>query len=83
MDWRSSDVYSDVFEVAAHGLEPNKVKGRYNLLKIAIADGLYYYVEVRQRSRGKVQTDQVFDKNINLGTMQYKLSDEANVGGVV
>lgn len=83
IDWKSQEAFNETFEVCAHGLQPNTKKDRYNLLKIAIADGLYYYVEVRQRSMGKVETDQIFDMNINLGTMQRKLSVEENVGGVV
>lgn len=83
IDWRDRDTFSQAFEIAAHGLEPNKSRGRYNVLKIWISDSLCYYVEVRQRSMGGKRTGQVFDRSINLGARQPGLSDEANVGGVV
>lgn len=55
--------FSQEYEVAAHGLTQNAVGGRYHLLKIKVAEGLFYYVEVRQQPGA---TTQVFDRDIPL-----------------
>jgi hypothetical protein len=55
--------FSQEYEVVAHGLAQNTAGGRYHLLKIKVAEGLFYYVEVRQRPGS---TTQVFDSNIPL-----------------
>jgi len=55
--------FSQEYEVVAHGLAQNTAGGRYHLLKIKVAEGLFYYVEVRQRPGA---TTQVFDSNIPL-----------------
>ena len=60
-------------DLVAHGLTENTAGGRYHLAKIRVAEGLYYYVEVRQRPDG---TAQVFDDNIPLGSAPHQ-------GGVV
>ena len=55
--------FSQEYEVVAHGLAENTYGGRYHLIKIRVADGLCYYVEVRQQPDG---TTQIFDDSIPL-----------------
>ena len=59
------NAFSQDIDVVAHGLTKNTVVGRYHLIRIKVANGLYYYVEVRQRPG---TTTQVFDDNIPIGT---------------
>jgi IPT/TIG domain len=67
------NAFSHEYDVVAHGPSENSAGGRYHLLKIKVADGLYYYVEVRQRPG---TTSQVFDPSIPL-------DGASNDGGVV
>lgn len=55
------NAFSQDIEVVAHGSARNGVQGRFHLVKIQVAAGLVYYVEVRQKPGG---TTQVFDENI-------------------
>ncbi len=59
------NAFSQDIDVVAHGLTKNTVVGRCHLVRIKVADGLYYYIEVRQRPG---TTTQVFDDNIPIGT---------------
>jgi IPT/TIG domain len=62
LDW-SRNAFSQDIEVVAHGLARNTVAGRYHLIKIKVANGLCYYVQVRQRPGGTTAA-QVFDDSI-------------------
>jgi hypothetical protein len=65
--------FSQEFEVIAHGLAQDTSATRFHLIKIKIADGLHYYVQVRQRPG---TTAQVFDDSIPL-------AGASNQGGVI
>ncbi|MEV0294329.1 IPT/TIG domain-containing protein [Nocardia sp. NPDC050710] len=65
--------FSEDHDVVAHGLTKALAAGQYRLIKIKVADGLFYYVEVRQRPG---TTTQIFDDNIPIGA-------GANQGGVI
>lgn len=67
------NAFDQEYDVVAHGLAENAAAARYHLLRIRVADGLYYYVEVRQRPGA---TAQVFDGSIPL-------DGALNQGGVV
>lgn len=68
--------FSGEFLVVAHGETQNSTAGRYHLIKIQIARGLHYYVEVRQRPDPGAPTPRVFDANIPLDGATHQ-------GGVV
>ncbi len=57
------NAFRQEYEVVAHGLVENAAGARYHLIKIRVAEGLYYYVEVRQRPG---TTGQIFDDSIPL-----------------
>jgi hypothetical protein len=57
------NAFSQEYEIVEHGLTENTTGGRYHIIKIRVTNGLFYYVEVRQRPGG---TSQVFDENIPL-----------------
>ena len=65
--------FSQEFEVVAHGLAEDTSANRVHLIKIKVADGLHYYIQVRQRPG---TTTQVFDDNIPL-------AGASNQGGVI
>lgn len=65
--------FSQEYDVIAHGLAEDTDANRFHLIKIKIADGLYYYVQVRQRPGA---TAQVFDDDIPL-------AGAPNQGGVI
>jgi len=67
------NAFSQDIDVVAHSLTKNAVVGRCHLIRIKVANGLFYYVEIRQRPGA---TTQVFDDNIPIGTAP-------NEGGVV
>lgn len=56
--------FSQEFDIVAHGLSENGDIGRVHLVRIKVSDGLFYYVEVRQRP--VAGSAQVFDENIPL-----------------
>ncbi len=66
IDWATEN--GGTYRVAAHGLKEALVEGCYHLIKIRIANGLYYYIEVRQSpyiGPGNVeQSKQVFDNKL-------------------
>lgn len=62
LTWNRNPFSQDI-EITAHGGTRNTVAGRYHAVKIKVADGLFYYLEVRQRP-GTV----VFDDSIPFGT---------------
>ena len=66
--------FSNQYELVAHGLTQNTNAGRYHVIKIRVGDGLFYYVEVRQRPPGG--STQQFDENIPLGAATHS-------GGVI
>jgi hypothetical protein len=72
LNW-DRNAFSRDIDVVAHGLNKNTVVGRSHLVRIKVANGLYYYIEVRQRPGSTVQ---VFDDNIPIGSAP-------NQGGVV
>lgn len=53
--------YSQEFEVVAHGSTENSLGARYHLIKIHVANGLCYFIEVRQRPDSDPQ---IYDENI-------------------
>ncbi len=69
--------FSQSFDVIAHGDAQNAAGGRYHLVKIKVTDGLYYYIEVRQRPDAAAATPAIYDENIPLN------GAEARQGGVV
>jgi len=64
LQWDRNSFSQDI-DVVAHSLAKNAVVGRCHLIRIKVANGLYYYVEVRQRPG---TTTQIFDDNIPIGT---------------
>ncbi len=64
--------FSQEYDVVAHGLAEDGT-GRVHLVKIKVADGLFYYVQVRQRPG---TTTQIFDDSIPL-------DGASNQGGVI
>jgi len=57
----------------AHGASQNTNPNRFHLIRIKVADALYYYIEIRQRPDPAASPAQVFDASIPLngvGTMQ-------------
>lgn len=65
--------FSQEFDVVAHGLAEDTSASRFHLIRIKIADGLHFYVQVRQRPG---TTTQVYDDSIPL-------AGAPNQGGVV
>ena len=65
--------FSQEFDVVAHGLAQDTSASRYHLIKIKIADGLHYYVQVRQQPG---TTTQIYDDSIPL-------AGATNQGGVI
>ena len=57
------NAFNQEYEVVAHGLTENAAAARYHLIKLHVGDGLYYYIEARQRPG---TTTQVFDPQIPL-----------------
>lgn len=55
--------FSQEFEIVAHGGVRNNVAGRYHAVKIIVAAGLFYYLEVRQRPG-----THIFDDSIPVDT---------------
>jgi M6 family metalloprotease-like protein len=58
--------FSQEYDIVAHGLTQDASASRYHLVRIKVSDGLYYFVEVRQRPDPAAATPQVFDENILL-----------------
>ena len=58
--------FAQEYELVAHGLTQDTAANRYHLIRIKVSDGLYYFVEVRQRPDPTAGTVQVFDENIPL-----------------
>lgn len=68
--------YDHTYEIVAHGDTQNGLGNRYHILRIKVSEGLYYYVEVRQRPDTGAATPALYDENIPLGTSTHQ-------GGVV
>jgi hypothetical protein len=68
--------FSETFEIVAHGETQNTLGTRCHLVKIRVTEGLYYYIEVRQRPDLTAATLRVFDENIPLDGATHQ-------GGVV
>ena len=58
--------FSQEFDLVAHGLNEDTDANRVHLIRIKVADGLYYFLEVRQRPDTAGADPQVFDGNIPL-----------------
>jgi hypothetical protein len=56
--------FSREIEVVAHGSSPNTMANRYHIIRIMIASGINYYIEVRQRP--PPSSGQIFDAQIPL-----------------
>lgn len=72
LNWDRNPTSND-FEIVAHGLNINTAADRCHLVKIKVAEGLFYYIEVRQRPGS---TSQIFDDSIPVGAAP-------NDGGVI
>lgn len=72
LNWDRNPFSQDI-DVVAHGLAQDTSASRFHLIKIKVADGLHYFVQVRQRPG---TTLQVFDDSIPLG-------GASNQGGVI
>lgn len=58
------------FTVVAHGTNQNENPDYYHLIKIQVANGLYYYIEVRQQ-QSDVTGLLLFDREIPLNGAMY------------
>ncbi|MGY2093449.1 IPT/TIG domain-containing protein [Nocardia gipuzkoensis] len=58
--------FSQEFDLAAHGLTQDADPNRRHLIRIKVADGLFYFVEVRQCPDTVGGDTQIFDENIIL-----------------
>nr|MDO8111036.1 IPT/TIG domain-containing protein [Candidatus Sigynarchaeota archaeon] len=58
--------FSQEFDIIAHDLNQNTNASLYHLIRIKVSDGLYYFVEVRQRPDTSAAAPQIFDENITL-----------------
>ncbi len=68
--------FNQTYEIVAHGDTQNSLGNRYHIVRIKVTNGLYYYIEVRQRPDPAAATPSVFDGNIPL-------DGAAHQGGVV
>lgn len=75
LSW-STAPFSSEFDIVAHGPTQDADPTRCHLLRIRVSDGLYYFVEVRQRPDAADPAAQVFDTDIPI-------PDVATDGGVV
>lgn len=66
--------FSEQYTLVAHGLTEDEDPDRYHLVKIRVTEGLYYYVEVRQRP--PFGSMQAFDT-------QIPVDGAPNDGGVI
>jgi len=73
LQWDRNPFQQD-YTLVAHGQSEDATAGRNHLVRIAVAGGLYYYVEVRQRP--PAGSAQIFDS-------QIPINGAANNGGVV
>ncbi len=64
LDW-DRNPFSETYELVAHGLSEDTISDRYHLTRIRVSDGLYYFVEVRQRPED-ASDPQIFDPLIPL-----------------
>jgi len=58
--------FSQEYDLVAHALTQDANASRYHLVRIKVSDGLYYFVEVRQRPDPAAVNPQIFDANISL-----------------
>jgi len=65
LDW-DRNPFSQEFDLVAHGLTQDADLNRKHLIRIKVSDGLFYFVEVRQRPDVAAGDTQVFDGNIPL-----------------
>jgi len=65
LDW-DRNPFSQEFDLVAHGLTQDADPNRKHLIRIKVSDGLFYFVEVRQRPDVAAGDTQVFDGNIPL-----------------
>ncbi|WP_437589217.1 IPT/TIG domain-containing protein [Sorangium sp. So ce1000] len=78
------NAFSHDYDLVAHGLTQNTAGSRYHMLRIRVSNGLYYYVEVRQRP--PAASAQIFDPDIPLGASSgpdggvvvYKILSDVN-----
>lgn len=68
--------HDETIEIVAHGDTENTLGNRYHLVRIKVTDGLYYYIEVRQRPDASAASPALYDENIPL-------NGAANQGGVI
>lgn len=67
---------SETFEIVAHGQAQNTNTNRYHVVKIKVSEGLYYYIEARQRPDPSATPPILFDGKIPL-------NGAAHQGGVI
>ncbi|MGH9202585.1 MAG: hypothetical protein ACRD2A_15280, partial [Vicinamibacterales bacterium] len=58
--------FSQDLDLVAHGLTQDTDPARKHLIRIKVSDGLFYFVEVRQRPDVAAGDTQIFDDNIPL-----------------
>jgi hypothetical protein len=63
--------YDQNYELVAHGDTENTLGNRYHILQIKVTDGLFYYVEVRQRPDSTAASPALYDENIPLGASTH------------
>ena len=63
LTWSRNVKAPEEFDVVAHGMTEDSLADRYHLIKIKVTEGLFYYIEVRQRPG---LTAQLFDASIPL-----------------
>lgn len=58
--------FSQEVDIVAHGLTEDSEPTRRHLVRVKVSDGLFYFIEVRQRPDPAAATPQIFDENVPL-----------------
>ncbi|KAH6669730.1 hypothetical protein F5X68DRAFT_249175 [Plectosphaerella plurivora] len=65
LEWKADPVgsaFSREYDVVAHGTSPNRTSSRWHIIRIKVAQGLDYFIEVREKPPSG--SSQIFDANI-------------------
>jgi hypothetical protein len=68
LNWAPSGLFSthdQQYRIVSHGLNEDSDPSKHHVIRIRVSDGLYYYIEARQRPGRSLQ---LFDPNIPLKT---------------
>jgi hypothetical protein len=65
LEW-DRNPFSQEYDLIAHGMAEDMMPNQYHLIRIRVSEGLYYFIEVRQRPDTAGGDPQVFDENIPL-----------------